>query len=485
MCKSTLGICSMLPATHVLTKDPSYKKLETLSISESRFKEALRLGTNNVYNFTCGLGSFMFSPHYSYACYLVFKFDDNHVLSDDIHLLESEYNLGETTQGTVFVHMNPSLINIPTIEPKKDIGMRDSSKSIQMEKGYMDPQNSWVRERNDGWTEFSLTEPLPQLENHESLEVKLRPKFGSLEGIVVEGIEFRPVVRDRSYLAETSTKDNLIGNQLQEINDHEENKDDDEYWEKKLPDDYQRHIEMSDKPLDYTTKKELYLLFCHGFLAANDNGQLWISVCKLTRGICSFLPATHVLSKDSSKNKLETLSLSESRFKDVRKLENYYNYYLSCGRWSLMLSPDCSYACYLVFKLEDDHVLSKDRPIFRTYYKLGVNEYRVTVTANLDLSSVITIPTLKPKKETGSSKSIQKDVGISKCYIPLDYLTKSWVEKRNDGWLEASDGELFPLSWVLELEVVEELYEESIEEDEVSLVDEVLEVALGALGDDS
>ncbi|GKD80468.1 serine-threonine/tyrosine-protein kinase catalytic domain-containing protein [Tanacetum coccineum] len=102
-----------------------------------------------------------------------------------------------------------------------------------------------------------------------------------------------------------------------------------------------------------------------------------------------------------------------------------------------MLSPDCSYACYLVFKLEDDHVLSKDRPIFRTYYKLGVNEYRITVTANLDLSSVITIPTLKPKKETGSSKSIQKDVGISKCYIPLDYLTKSWVEKRNDGWLEA------------------------------------------------
>ncbi|GKG39264.1 hypothetical protein Tco_0463409, partial [Tanacetum coccineum] len=48
--------------------------------------------------------------------------------------------------------------------------------------------------------------------------------------------------------------------------------DDDEYWEKKLPENYQRYIEMSDKPLDYATKKELYLIFCHIFLA--DKGQL-------------------------------------------------------------------------------------------------------------------------------------------------------------------------------------------------------------------
>ena len=57
---------------------------------------------------------------------------------------------------------------------------------------------------------------------------------------------------------------------------HEENKDDDEYWDKKFPDDYQRYIEMSVEPLDYTIKKELYLLFYHGFLANNDNGQLVI-----------------------------------------------------------------------------------------------------------------------------------------------------------------------------------------------------------------
>ena len=42
---------------------------------------------------------------------------------------------------------------------------------------------------------------------------------------------------------------------------------DDEYWEKKLPKNYEHYINMSDKPLDYTTKKELYQIFCRGFLA--------------------------------------------------------------------------------------------------------------------------------------------------------------------------------------------------------------------------
>lgn len=52
--------------------------------------------------------------------------------------------------------------------------------------------------------------------------------------------------------------------------------DDEEYWEKKLPDNYQRLVEMSDKPLDYTTKKELYLRFCEGFLGHLDKTRMVI-----------------------------------------------------------------------------------------------------------------------------------------------------------------------------------------------------------------
>lgn len=48
--------------------------------------------------------------------------------------------------------------------------------------------------------------------------------------------------------------------------------DDDEYWENKLPNDYQRLIQRSGKPLHYTNKKDLYFRLCEGFLG--DNGQL-------------------------------------------------------------------------------------------------------------------------------------------------------------------------------------------------------------------
>ncbi|GKF14650.1 hypothetical protein Tco_0056112, partial [Tanacetum coccineum] len=170
--------------------------------------------------------------------------------------------------------------------------------------------------------------------------------------------------------------------------------DDDEYWKKKLPHNYQYLINMSDIPLYYITKKELYILFCRGFLA--NNGQLRFSTCKSTRGICSMLPATHVLSEDPNYNQLETLSLPESRFKEGKKLGTDGLYEFTCRLESFMLSPDhYNYACYLVFKLEDGHVLSNDGPIFEARYNLDGNDF-----------TIIPVTLKKPKEESGSSKRI-------------------------------------------------------------------------------
>ncbi|PWA47039.1 protein kinase-like domain, Phloem protein 2-like protein [Artemisia annua] len=221
---------------------------------------------------------------------------------------------------------------------------------------------------------------------------------------------------------------------MQHKSNEEDIDDDDKYWEDKLPSDYQRYIEMSDEPFSYTTKKELYLLFCHGFLARN--GELWFSTYERTCGICSMQPSTHVLFNDSCYNRLETLSLPESRFKQVKKLGTFFFYAFTYRLESFMFSPDhYTYACYLVFKFEDDHVLSNDRPIFTSKYELGGNDFRIRVFANLDLTSVITIPTLKPKEDIGSSKG-NDGLGMSKVYTEIRK-NKSWVEKRDDGWLEA------------------------------------------------
>ncbi|GJY54602.1 hypothetical protein Tco_0446266, partial [Tanacetum coccineum] len=171
LCKSTSGICSILPAAHIISPN---RNLETRYLSQSRFKEVVRLEIQYDYCFSCRLGSFMFSPHHTYACYLVFRYKDNQVPSNDASFYTSKCN--------------------------------------------------------------------------------------SRDNIMIQGMEFRPVVHDGSYLmAERSANRN-----------HDKMKED-EYWEK-LPPDYPHLIEMSDIPLNYTTKKELYFLFRHGFLA--NNGQL-------------------------------------------------------------------------------------------------------------------------------------------------------------------------------------------------------------------
>ncbi|GKA28922.1 serine-threonine/tyrosine-protein kinase catalytic domain-containing protein, partial [Tanacetum coccineum] len=164
-----------IPATRFLPKDGSYNKLETLSLPESRFKRVIKLGSSIYYRFTCRLETYMFSPeHYNYACYLVFKLEDGHVLSNDVSIFDPEEESG-------------------------------SSKSIdggpRMSKHYVDPATSWVEKRDDGWWEARLTRPLwkNHLETLTELRVDLwKIKGRSLKGIIVEGIEFRPVVVDNN-----------------------------------------------------------------------------------------------------------------------------------------------------------------------------------------------------------------------------------------------------------------------------------------------
>ncbi|GJW15071.1 serine-threonine/tyrosine-protein kinase catalytic domain-containing protein [Tanacetum coccineum] len=208
----------------------------------------------------------------------------------------------------------------------------------------------------------------------------------------------------------------IVAKELEEaLNVHlEENEEDiDENWEKRLPHGYPHLIEMSDIPLNYTTKKELYFLFRHGFLA--NNGQLWFSTCKSTPGICSILPATDVLREDQ-RHAIQTISLPESRFKEVEKLETNNVFIFRSRLESFMFSRDYNYACYLVFKLEDGDVLLNDLPIFEVNF---LSDYKMD-------GNVITIRiTLKTRKEESGSSN----------HNYMDW-ERSWVEKRDDGWLE-------------------------------------------------
>ncbi|GJU39787.1 hypothetical protein Tco_1192744 [Tanacetum coccineum] len=151
---------------------------------EFRFKEGKKIRTYRYYLLTFRLETFMFSPdHCNFACYLVFKFEDDHVLSHDGPIFETDYKL------------SGNFINI-TITLKKPNEESGSSKH-----NYMDWEKSCGEKRDDGWLEARLTKPLLKrhLENVKELRLGLfRIKGRSLIWIIVEGIEFRPVVADNN-----------------------------------------------------------------------------------------------------------------------------------------------------------------------------------------------------------------------------------------------------------------------------------------------
>ncbi|GJZ52877.1 serine-threonine/tyrosine-protein kinase catalytic domain-containing protein [Tanacetum coccineum] len=157
----------------------------------------MKLGSHTYYRLTCRLESYMFSPdHYNYAFYLVFKLKDGHVvLSNDGPIFEALYSLG----GLVI------RIPITLKKLKEEIG---SSKSIDGGHGmskhnYMDWEKSCVEKRDDGWLEARLTKPLLKhdleyhLDNRTELEMYLSEiKDACFNGMIVEGVEFKPVVVD-------------------------------------------------------------------------------------------------------------------------------------------------------------------------------------------------------------------------------------------------------------------------------------------------
>ncbi|GKC60539.1 kinase-like domain, phloem protein 2-like protein [Tanacetum coccineum] len=210
--------------------------------------------------------------------------------------------------------------------------------------------------------------------------------------------------------------------------------DDDEYWENKLPNDYQRLIQRSDKPLHYTNKKDLYMRLCEGFLG--DNGQLWFSLCKSIGGICSTLPATSILHDDYNYKRLDRLSLPESRFGEVRKLQEAVWYTFECRLQSHMFSPQCIYACFLVFKFEDDHIQPDDTCSFKAWYNLD-DVLGDTFFAHLNSSS-INIPTIKPKNDY-RSHDLSNILRTERVRMPkhnIERLVDSMMEERGDGWME-------------------------------------------------
>ncbi|KAJ9537573.1 hypothetical protein OSB04_030306 [Centaurea solstitialis] len=168
--------------------------------------------------------------------------------------------------------------------------------------------------RENGW----MTNELYQFTSDgTSFDLDFQFEFDISEGeiLLVEGIEFRPLSHVKNDVLEDETVDHIQPTLSVD-------------WEQKLPNDYEKIIKWSKHRLGWTTKKELYHLFCQGFLTNTRKGFLfktgegWFSLAKNAKK-CVMLPARETLRKSEWNWK----PLSTSRFPTPGSMASHLNHF--------------------------------------------------------------------------------------------------------------------------------------------------------------
>ncbi|GJS68328.1 phloem protein 2-like protein [Tanacetum coccineum] len=162
--------CHMLPAKAVINKSPDAKFTKCSSSAMSRFEEVVELPRHQAFSIKCDIETQLLSPDTAYACYLSFQLPENceglkcPVKARDILNKNNK-------EDTIIYLRTPGPIDL----------YRD--KRV--------PEN-----REDGWMEVRVWEFVYNNEikdNHIPMELKLACLGGTMLGLIICGVEFRPI----------------------------------------------------------------------------------------------------------------------------------------------------------------------------------------------------------------------------------------------------------------------------------------------------
>ncbi|KAK9077815.1 hypothetical protein SSX86_006153 [Deinandra increscens subsp. villosa] len=254
--------------------------------------------------------------------------------------------------------------------------------------------------REDGW----LTAELYQFTSDQTtidLEIKFYTKW--CPNLLIESMEFRPLEKVEHQVL-TDDKDDM-----QLISDTKI-----AYWEQKLPNDYEEIIKLCVNDVEWKTKKELYYILCEGFLI--NSGEEWFSLAKDGKK-CLMVQAKAVLKE----NEWEWKSEPETRFGQVADCISK-KFGISCELGSKMLSPQTTYAAYLVYNRLPHAYTSINPPLTNTVQVvdkvLGSEAYNIFL-------------------RTPQTPVIGPNLKIKRTYNPsVRPRIKGLPKLRSDGWME-------------------------------------------------
>ncbi|KAI7752513.1 hypothetical protein M8C21_015864 [Ambrosia artemisiifolia] len=260
-------------------------------------------------------------------------------------------------------------------------------------------------EREDGW----LTAELYQFTSDQrTVDLEIWFYTECCPTLLVEGIEFRPLKKVKHEVIMDDKVD------MQPLLDRET------YWEQKLPIDYEDIIKRSKDIEQWKTKKELYSILCKGFLISY--GEEWFYLAKDGKK-CLMLPARAALEEDKWEWKHEP----ETRFEEVADCI-FDTFVVFCKFSSKMLSPQTTYAAFLVYELPDD-CESVDQP---PPVQVVDEDLDSDSDSDSDSKEVYNIFLRTPQTPVISWNEKEE-----KTFKPLSRLIiKGLPKQRRDGWME-------------------------------------------------
>ncbi|KAJ4811150.1 F-box protein [Rhynchospora pubera] len=211
--------------------------------------------------------------------------------------------------------------------------------------------------------------------------------------------------------------------------------DSDVTWERFLPSDYASLLSRAVQPVQYASKKELYLRLCDHPVQI-DGGKLSFGLKKSTGAKCFTIPACKMnmpVYKGIKYWKL--ISLSNSRFPKGAKLI----YRITGGHTQISGSIDS--------KNLSSHTIYAPHLIFRTTEAVELEEMSF-------LLSTVTISGLSECKQRVFLRPPCNPTEFSqhKCHLHLHEtgnhkLDVKWPKKRTDGWMEVEMGQFYNENW--------------------------------------
>nr|GEU96654.1 phloem protein 2-like protein [Tanacetum cinerariifolium] len=162
--------CHMLPAKAVINKSLNAEYSKCQPSATSRFEKVVELQRHRAFSINCNIETKMLSADTAYACYLVFQLPEN---SKGLMCpVKARDLLNKNNKDTTIIYLKPP----GPVDLYRDKRVPDR--------------------REDGWMEVRVWEFVYDNEikdNYIPMELKLACLGGTMSGLIISGVEFRPL----------------------------------------------------------------------------------------------------------------------------------------------------------------------------------------------------------------------------------------------------------------------------------------------------